>query len=98
VERSRTLACCHCEEPAHDQDQAEPTGKKTKEQQRRTLEGKPNLPCKDNDGKIATDVDDDERAAPILDRSKRQSEFPVSRGGMNQESHIRLRTQPLPSM
>jgi hypothetical protein len=68
-------------------------GKKTKEQQRRTLENKPDLPREDADGAMAADADDDDRRAPVLDRSKRQSEFPVSRGGMNQESqHNKHRT------
>jgi hypothetical protein len=61
-------------------------GRKTKEQQRRTLESKPDLPREDSDGDIAADVDDEDGQAPALDRSKRQSEFPVSRGGMKQES------------
>jgi hypothetical protein len=68
-------------------------GKKTKEQQRRTLEGKPDLPREDSDGDIAADDDDEVGQARALDRSKRQSEFPVSRGGMNQESqHNKHRT------
>jgi hypothetical protein len=68
-------------------------GKKTKEQQRRTLEGKSDLPREDSDGDIAADVDDEVGQARALDRSKRQSEFPVSRGGMNQESqHNKHRT------
>jgi hypothetical protein len=61
-------------------------GKKTKEQQRRHLESKPDLPREDSHGDIAADVDDADGQARPLDRSKRQSEFPVSRGGMNQES------------
>jgi hypothetical protein len=66
-------------------------GAKTKEQQRRTLERKPDMPRKDADGEIAADGDGGQSHA--LDRSKRQSEFPVSRGGMNQENqHHKHRT------
>jgi hypothetical protein len=61
-------------------------GEKTKEQQRRTLERKPDMPREDDDGAMAADDTDDDRPAPNMDRSKRQSEFSVSRGGMNQES------------
>lgn len=68
-------------------------GEKTKEQQRRTLERKPDLPRQDSDGALAADDGDAARAAPAMDRAKRQSEFPVSRGGMNQESqHNKHRT------
>ncbi|MGD9965445.1 MAG: hypothetical protein AB7T59_02905 [Hyphomonadaceae bacterium] len=59
-------------------------GSKTVEQRKRTLEHKPDLPREDADGEIAAD---DARVSPSMDRNKRQSEFPVSRGGMNQESH-----------
>jgi hypothetical protein len=62
-------------------------GAKTKEQQRRTLERKPDMPRRDADGEIAADAEDEDRAPANMDRAKRQSEFPVSRGGMNQESH-----------
>jgi len=61
-------------------------GPKTKEQQRRTLERKPDMPREDGDGEIASDSDDEGRDVRALDKSKRQSEFAVSRGGMNQES------------
>jgi hypothetical protein len=61
-------------------------GRKTKEQQRRTLERKPDLPREDADGEIVADGEDDGREARAMDRSKRQSEFAVSHGGMNQES------------
>lgn len=55
-------------------------GDKTVEQRKRTLERKPDLP---REGEEA----DEDRERIAMDRSKRQSEFPVSRGGMNQESH-----------
>jgi len=61
-------------------------GEKTKEQQRRTLQRKPDMPRDDGEGAMAADGADEDRPAPNMDRSKRQSEFPVSRGGMNQES------------
>jgi hypothetical protein len=54
-------------------------GRKTVEQRKRTLEHKPDMP---REG----DVDAEDRESIAMDRSKRQSEFPVSRGGMNQES------------
>jgi hypothetical protein len=39
------------------------------------------------------DGENDGRDVPLMDRSKRQSEFPVSQGGMNQESqHNKHRT------
>jgi hypothetical protein len=60
-------------------------GRKTKEQQTRTLERKPDLPRRNADGEIAADKRAG-RAPPLMDRSKRQSEYPVSRRGMNQES------------
>jgi hypothetical protein len=38
-------------------------------------------------------ADDEGRTAPAMDRSKRQSEFPVSHGGMHQDSqHNKHRT------
>jgi hypothetical protein len=68
-------------------------GRKTKEQQRRTLERKPDMPRIDENGEIAADAADEDRPPANLDRSKRQSEFPVSRGGMSQESqHNKHRT------
>jgi hypothetical protein len=62
-------------------------GQKTKEQQRRTLERKPDLPRESAGGEIVADGENEGRDVPVMDRSKRQSEFPVSRGGVNQESH-----------
>jgi hypothetical protein len=49
--RSRLLS----KEAGHDQDQAEPTGQENQEQQRRTLERKPDLVRKDADGEIVAD-------------------------------------------
>lgn len=68
-------------------------GRKTKEQQRRMLERKPDMPRDDGDGGLAEGAAEQERRVRNLDRSKRQSVFPVSRGGMNQESqHNKHRT------
>jgi hypothetical protein len=60
-------------------------GRKTVEQRKRTLESKPDMPRTDADGDMAPD--NENRRMRNLDRGARQSEFPVSRGGMNQESH-----------
>ena len=57
-------------------------GRKTVEQRKRMLERKPDLPREDGDGNLA----DGQRASRPLKRSARQSEFPVSRRGMSQES------------
>ncbi|MCK1707930.1 hypothetical protein IVA83_01785 [Bradyrhizobium sp. 143] len=60
-------------------------GKKTHEQQLRILERKPDLPD-------ARQIEDEtartqhDSGAKTAKRSGRQSEFPVSRGGLNQES------------
>jgi hypothetical protein len=54
-------------------------GPKTVEQRKRTLERKPDMPREGEDA-------DETRGSIAMDRSKRQSEFPISRGGMNQES------------
>lgn len=67
-------------------------GSKTTEQHKRTLEQKPDMPRTDADGQIA---DGEDRNPSTLDRSKRQSEFPVSRGGMNQED--RRHNKPAPN-
>ncbi|WP_137390568.1 hypothetical protein [Rhodoligotrophos defluvii] len=56
-------------------------GSKTHEQQLRTFERKPDIP---RPGEPGTDPNDVEIRTP--DREARQSEMPVSRGGMNQES------------
>jgi len=58
-------------------------GAKTVEQRKRTLERKDDLPRKDADGNIADD--DVERDVQQFDQDARESEFPISRGGMNQE-------------
>lgn len=57
-------------------------GAKTVEQRKRMLENKDDLPREDDDG---NQVQSDERETHHLDASKRNSEFAVSRGGMNQE-------------
>jgi hypothetical protein len=67
-------------------------GPKTVEQRKRMLEGKDDMPRRDGDGEISDD--DVERKAQHLDPAARQSEFPVSRGGMNQES--RQHNKPVP--
>jgi len=54
-------------------------GPKTHEQQLRTLENKPDMP----DARTATPVPP---APMVRNPDARQSEFPVSRHGMNQES------------
>jgi len=59
-------------------------GRKTVEQRKRMLERKPDMPRQDGDGNMAAD---DQRTSRPLKRSARQSAFPVSRRGMNQESH-----------
>jgi hypothetical protein len=58
--------------------------RKTVEQRKRMLEGKPDMPRQDGDGNMAADS---QRKSRPLKRSARRSEYPVSRGGMNQESH-----------
>ena len=58
--------------------------RKTGEQRKRMLDRKPDMPRQDGDGNMAAD---DQRASRSQKRSARQSEFPVSRRGMNQESH-----------
>ena len=55
-------------------------GRKTVEQRKRTLERKSDMP---REG----DAEAEDRESIAMDGSARQSEFPVSRGGMNQESH-----------
>jgi hypothetical protein len=57
-------------------------GRKTAEQNRRTLQRQPDMPRKDSDGRIVGD----ENSGPRLDRAPRSSEFPVSQRGANQES------------
>ena len=54
-------------------------GPKTHEQHRRTLERKPDMPDARRDAPPAG-------THPPRNPDARQSEFPVSRGGMNQES------------
>jgi hypothetical protein len=56
-------------------------GKKTHEQQLRTLERKPDYP---DSGRTDAADKDQQRHQP--DTQARESEFPVSRGGLHQES------------
>ena len=58
-------------------------GRKTVEQHRRMLERKPDMPRRDANGKLA---EEPQRQSRGIKRSARQSEFAVSRRGMNQES------------
>jgi hypothetical protein len=67
-------------------------GPRTQEQRDRELQRKDDMPRRDADGDIAND--DVSRGAQHFDRDARQSEFPVSRGGMNQES--RQHNKPAP--
>jgi hypothetical protein len=60
-------------------------GKKTHEQQLRILERKPDVP---DARQVGLEIDRLQESAPVRlpKRNARQSEFPVSRGGLNQES------------
>jgi hypothetical protein len=60
-------------------------GKKTHEQQVRILERKPDVPDARQMEEALKHAGKGDRKADVPDRSARQSEFPVSRGGMNQE-------------
>ena len=62
-------------------------GKKTHEQQLRILENKDDVPD-------ARRRDPAGERAPDPDRDKRQSEFAVSRGGVNQESQHNKHNDP----
>ena len=59
-------------------------GPKTHEQQRRMLENKPDVPDVRRDSKAAASRD--QASPPLQHPERRQSEFPISRQGMNQES------------
>ncbi|TAI63969.1 hypothetical protein CWO89_21455 [Bradyrhizobium sp. Leo170] len=68
-------------------------GKKTHEQQLRMLERKPDVPDARNvEQRGARIVEDAGARHPKQDA--RQSEFPVSRGGLNQESHHNKHNDP----
>jgi len=68
-------------------------GKKTHEQQLRILERKPDVPdARQIEQEIASTQHD--AGAKIARRDGRQSEFPVSRGGMNQESQHNKHNHP----
>ena len=59
-------------------------GKKTHEQQLRILENKPDVP---DARQVETSLVPDDGATPTLKKpGARQSEFPISAGGLNQES------------
>ena len=60
-------------------------GKKTHEQQKRILERKDDLPSPDRSD-AEKQADAISGAGKVARRGGRQSEFPVSSGGMNQES------------
>ncbi len=57
-------------------------GKKTHEQMLRTLERKPDVP----DARVTDEAPEGGRVRRTPRRRVRMSEFPVSRGGMHQES------------
>ena len=59
-------------------------GRKTHEQQIRTLERKPDMPDARQTAAEKKSIAEDAHAHPVKRRA-RQSEFPVSRGGLNQE-------------
>ncbi len=58
-------------------------GRKTVAHRKRMLERKPDMPRRGADGNLAAN---DARSSRPMNRAARRSEFPVSRGGMNQES------------
>jgi hypothetical protein len=60
-------------------------GKKTHEQQKRILERKPDVPSPDRSD-AEKQADAVLGSAKVARRGGRESEFPVSSGGMNQES------------
>ncbi|WP_245443147.1 hypothetical protein [Labrys okinawensis] len=59
-------------------------GRKTHEQQLRTLERKPDVPDRRQEETSLSRPGDS--ILPLPKREARQAEFPVSRGGLNQES------------
>jgi hypothetical protein len=61
-------------------------GRKTHEQQLRTFERKPDVPDARRTDDELQHINDVATGGHEPDRSARQSEFAVSRGGMNQES------------
>ncbi|OCK60112.1 hypothetical protein LMTR3_17500 [Bradyrhizobium sp. LMTR 3] len=67
-------------------------GKKTHEQQMRILERKPDVP----DARQMEGIAQTQHAggAKTAKREARQSEFPVSRGGLNQESQHNKHNRP----
>ncbi|HYD86866.1 MAG TPA: hypothetical protein VEA80_05285 [Vitreimonas sp.] len=67
-------------------------GSKTVEQRKRMLERKDDMPRRDADGNIADD--DADRDAQQFDDEARHSEFPISRGGMNQEDRRHNKPHP----
>ncbi len=60
-------------------------GKKTHEQQLRTLERKNDVPSAER-SPAERQADAIARSGKVASREGRQSEFPISTGGMNQES------------
>jgi hypothetical protein len=71
----------------------EPQGRKTHEQQLRMLEGKPDFP---DQRQLDSDLARAQTASAKSPRhgEARQSEFPVSRGGLNQESQHNKHNHP----
>ena len=68
-------------------------GKKTHEQQLRTLERKPDVPDARRLGDEIAHASEG-AGAKLPKRNARESEFPVSRGGMNQESQHNKHNDP----
>ncbi|ANW05767.1 hypothetical protein LMTR13_22035 [Bradyrhizobium icense] len=68
-------------------------GKKTHEQQLRILERKPDVP---DARQVEEEIARTQQAgsAKTVKREARQSEFPVSRGGLNQESQHNKHNRP----
>jgi hypothetical protein len=60
-------------------------GKKTHEQQVRILERKPDMPDARQTDAVTDSATRTDRV-PVLNPQARESEFPVSRGGFNQEN------------
>ena len=72
---------------------AQPQGKKTHEQQLRILERKPDVPDARQTEAELRKTGRDDRHHPAK-REARDSEFPVSQGGMNQESSHNKHNDP----
>src|SRR3954447_8901710 len=67
-------------------------GKKTHEQQKQILEGKPDVPTRRTEGELQHSAPDD--VAHTAKRDIRQSEFPISHRGVHQESDHNKHNDP----